>query len=212
MNRKLMAGLAAVLAAALYLSTQPEDDLLAPGKDGAPRAHAQGPQSHGGPDEDAAPATPRDGLRVPERQADRAAQKADLAPWVGQALLSGVTRWQARPSEVLAPAPGRSALLAWGGNSPPPQPPPPLAHAEPPPPPPPVAPRFPHAWVGRFNDEPVAAAASGVSRAVLSGPQTTWVVRAGDVIEGQWRIDRIQDRSLSLTYLPLQQQQTVTMK
>ena len=83
-----------------------------------------------------------------------------------------------------------------------------------------MAPRFPHAWVGRFNDESVAAAASGASgvaaqpvqRAILNGPETTWVVRAGDVIEGQWRVDRIQDRTMSLTYLPLKQQQTVVMR
>lgn len=73
------------------------------------------------------------------------------------------------------------------------------------PPPPPMAPRFPHAWVGRFNDE-------AVNRAVLSGPQSTWVVRAGDVLEGQWRVDAIQDRRMTLTYLPLNQQQTVGMK
>ena len=75
-----------------------------------------------------------------------------------------------------------------------------------------MAPPFPHAWVGRFNDETSSPSAKAVSRAVLVGAQATWVVRTGDVIEGQWRVDLIQDRSMRLTYLPLQQQQTVAMK
>ena len=100
-----------------------------------------------------------------------------------------------------------------------------------------MAPRFPHAWIGRVNDEAVnavtapaaaavanaSAAASGataaparparpIQRAVLAGPVATWVVKEGDVIEGQWRVDSIQDRTMRLTYLPLQQSQTVSMK
>lgn len=68
-----------------------------------------------------------------------------------------------------------------------------------------MAPPFPHAWVGRFNDDRAL-------RAVLTGAQSTWVVKAGDVIEGQWRVDEIQDRTMSLTYLPLKQQQTLVMR
>ena len=36
--------------------------------------------------------------------------------------------------------------------------------------------------------------------------------KVGDVIDGQWRVDRIQDRQLQLTYLPLQQTLSVAMK
>lgn len=77
-----------------------------------------------------------------------------------------------------------------------------------------MAPRFPHAWIGRVNDEASSAASAprAIQRAVLAGPVATWVVKEGDVIDSQWRVDRIQDRSMSLTYLPLQQSQTVSMK
>jgi len=79
-----------------------------------------------------------------------------------------------------------------------------------------MAPRFPHAWVGRFNDEASPGAASqpapATARAILAGPSSTWVVAVGDVIEGQWRVDQIQERQMRLTYLPLQQSQTVAMK
>ncbi len=95
-----------------------------------------------------------------------------------------------------------------------------------------MAPRFPYAWIGRVNDEAVEDMATGkdatasspmaasqpktllrpIQRAVLAGPVSTWVVKEGDVIEGQWRVDRIQNRSMTLTYLPLQQGQSVNMK
>jgi hypothetical protein len=65
----------------------------------------------------------------------------------------------------------------------------------------PKAPRFPHAWVGRFND-----------MVVVAGPQSTWVLAEGQVIEGQWRVDQIRDRQMQLTYLPFQQVQTVAMQ
>jgi hypothetical protein len=76
--------------------------------------------------------------------------------------------------------------------------------------------------VGRVNDEPAAslsaasstsdaAGAQPLQRAVLSSAQATWVVKAGDVIEGQWRIDQIQDRQMRLTYLPLKQSLSISM-
>ena len=58
----------------------------------------------------------------------------------------------------------------------------------------------------------MAQPARPIQRAVLAGPVATWVVKEGDVIEGQWRVDSIQDRTMRLTYLPLQQSQTVSMK
>jgi hypothetical protein len=65
--------------------------------------------------------------------------------------------------------------------------------------------------VGRFDDE-ATAGQKALRRAVISGPVSTWVAREGDVIEGQWRIDQIQERLMRLTYLPLQQSQTVALK
>jgi hypothetical protein len=42
-------------------------------------------------------------------------------------------------------------------------------------------------------------------RAVIAGPQRTWVLGAGDVLDGQWRLDTLGERQLGFTYLPLQQ-------
>jgi len=215
MRKSMWMTLIAVLAVAGWMSTQGEDELVAPSKSGkaasrpssgkADRLASRGPTSSKGASKSDAPA-------------------ADT--WVARSLIDGVKAWQQRTG--LGPL-DAGAPLAWAGNAPPP--PPPAPYVEPPPPPPPVAPPFPHRWVGRFIDEPstVAGAASassavlaspaampssaagGVQRAVLAGTLATWVVKAGDVIEGQWRIDQIQDRQMRLTYLPLKQSLSISM-
>ncbi len=137
------------------------------------------------------------------------ATQVDTGAW----LVNRVQAWQARRAEVDALPPARAmtaaAPSAWSAAMPPPPPPPPkqaqAADAKP------VAPPFPHQWVGRFDDE-ASGGAKAVRRAVISGPVSTWVAREGDVIEGQWRVDQIQERLIRLTYLPLQQSQTVAMK
>lgn len=200
MNRKLMIGLAVVAGLSLYVSLQSDDELLAPGKAGA-RA---GPSA----------------TKVVRAGGKGAAAVVPMVPWVSAALVDGIRQWQARINPGERQATFDANRQPWSSARPPAPPPPPVLAQQDAPPPPPMAPRFPHAWVGRFNDEPIALAAgaasdpakAGIARAVLTGPQSTWVVRAGDVIEGQWRVDRIQDRTMSLTYLPLQQQQTIAMR
>lgn len=218
MNRGLLLVLALVGGLSLYLGSQSDDDLLAASRQpgGKPGAQASrvGPGNQGEQGERAEQAERVRATTSAPHQADKRAPP--MEPWLADGLTQGVTRWQARlagqgPSSAGEPA-------AWRSVQPPP--PPRVAVVDPGPPPAPTAPPFPHAWVGRFNDEAVATAATGssapasqvIARAVLAGPQSTWVVRAGDVIEGQWRIDRIQDRTMSLTYLPLKQQQTVVMR
>lgn len=214
MNRKLLIALVVVGGLAAWMGGQGDDDLLASQKSGkAPSRHEREQNAD-------APSADRQG---PTARPGSEAKGELIAPWVAVSLMDGVQRWHQRvPVQDGDAATHRSAKtgLAWASTVPPP---PPssrqrVEEVAPPPPPPPMAPRFPHAWVGRFNDDAplqaasAASAAPPVARAVLTSPQSTWVVRAGDVIEGQWRIDRIQDRTMSLTYLPLQQQQTVVMR
>jgi len=218
MNRGLLLVLALVGGLSLFLGSQSDDDLLAASRQpgGKPVAQAsrgapgnQGEQGERGEQPEGGRA--RAGATRP---ADKRAPPMEA--WLADGLTQGAARWQARLAGQGPSAAGDPA--AWRSVQPPP--PPRAAVVDAGPPPAPTAPPFPHAWVGRFNDEAVAVAASGASapasqviaRAVLAGPQSTWVVRAGDVIEGQWRIDRIQDRTMSLTYLPLKQQQTVVMR
>lgn len=209
MNRMLLIALVLVAGLAVFMGGQGDDDLLASPK-GTQAQHKRGRD-------------PAQAGQAVERKSAAGVSKGDaVEPWVAQALVDGVTRWQQRARDA-SPMDGVGrAAMAWASASPPPPPPPPKPRAEEqaPPPPPPMAPRFPHAWVGRFNEEGAAqqqdgagaSAPGAIARAVLTSPQNTWVVRVGDVIEGQWRIDRIQDRTMSLTYLPLQQQQTIAMR
>ena len=211
MRTPLKIALAVAVLGAGWAATQQDDgvELAVSDKRGASsgKRAAATDDPHGAPRPNAtvAPAT------------RRAAQaSAAAAPWTDAALSEGVRAWRLRVSdaEVLPPARPMttSSPSAWASMAPPP--PPPVKEAPPPPPPPPMAPRFPHAWIGRVNDETASAASAPrpIQRAVLAGPVSTWVVKDGDVIDGQWRVDRIQDRTMRLTYLPLQQSQTVSMK
>lgn len=150
------------------------------GDDGTvePARQGAGPDRRGG-----APAAKRS-MKVDDDQAQR--------------LVRSVAQWQSR--QPLPPLTTDTAT-PWSSQRPPP---PPLAETVSAAPPPPMAPPFPHAWVGRFNDS--------ANRAIVAGMDATWVVAVGDVIDGQWRVDQIQERQMSLTYLPLQQHQTVAMK
>lgn len=145
---------------------------------------------------DAPDPSARDGRPKAPTSRQAPSAEADLQARSKVHLVQSVSLWQAR----LQPStPVRALSTAWSSQQPPPPPPEPVLA-----PPPPRAPAFPHAWVGRYiDDQP---------RAIINGPTTTWVVKVGDVIEGQWRVDRIQDRQLQLTYLPLQQTLSVAMK
>lgn len=210
MNRGLLITLALVAGLSVYLmSSGGDDELLAPDKQGgAAAAKTPARAKAGGRDEDGRSSGQGQGQGQGRRGAAATPGSAPIEPWVASALTDGVTQWRARLQPPIGTDQGMDAKgrFAWASMQAPP--PPPVRAAAPAQdlePPPPMAPRFPHAWVGRFDDE-------DAQRAVLAGPQSTWVVRVGDVIEGQWRIDRIQDRSMSLTYLPLQQQQTLAMR
>ena len=198
MRKPLLIGLAGVLGLTLWLSSQDEGDgeIEVLTRQGAPAAAP--------PPADAA-LSPPEAASAPVGRARQPGQAASTDGWIRQAMLEGVQGWRRRRTEAAALPPERpmtsSAPSAWASQQPPPPPPPPKgasASAL-------MAPRFPHNWVGRVNDD-------AVQRAVLTGAVNTWVVRAGDVIEGQWRIDRIQERTMTLTYLPLAQSQTVSMK
>lgn len=92
-------------------------------------------------------------------------------------------------------------LLAWG----PPPPPPPAAAPPPPPPPPPSAPPFPYQLIGRLVDGQQATA-------LLAGPTKALAVKAGDLVDGQWRVEQIHERGLNLIWLPAKLTQTVAFR
>jgi hypothetical protein len=98
--------------------------------------------------------------------------------------------WRAVPAQAVA---------AWG--APPPPPPPPAtavatAPARVPPP------KFGYTWIGQLDD--------GASvQVLLDGPQRSFGARVGEVLDGTWRIDRVANTRLQLTWLPTGEAVTV---
>lgn len=80
-------------------------------------------------------------------------------------------------------------------------PPPPVTAG---PPPPPQAPPLPYSFIGKKQED-------GAWEVYLAVGDDTRVVRAHSVLDGQYRIDAIRPPTLSLTYLPLQQVQTLNI-
>jgi len=111
--------------------------------------------------------------------------------------------WEAPKREPWAPI---ESVAAWSPPPPPPPPPPPVAVVtSPAPPPAPVAPSFPYQLIGRLDS-------GGVSQALMSGDYRSLSVKAGDVIDGQWRIDRVNANSVSMTWLPAKLPQTIQFR
>lgn len=176
-GRALWGVLALVLAAAAWLGQTPDDELLAP-RDTRPDRSTPASRA--------------------TSQADTAQPAEAMADGPRDALASPAW-WQAQHTEWVRRATTTSERpldmphAAWGSWAP--EVPAPLARA--PEQSAPQAPAFPHAWVGRVVDD--------MPRAVIAGPQRTWVLRTGEVLDGQWRLDALGERQLSFTYLPLQQ-------
>lgn len=83
----------------------------------------------------------------------------------------------------------------------PPPPPPPQSNA---PPAPPMAPPIPFMYLGK-------AAADGAWEVYLSQGDKTYTVRNNTVIDGVYRIEKIAPPLMTVTYLPLKQQQQMNI-
>ncbi len=98
------------------------------------------------------------------------------------------------------PEPSATALAAW--SAPPPPAPPAAPQAAPARP---KAPPFPYQWIGQLDD-------GDTVQALLSSPQRSFGVRAGDVLDGRWRVERLALRGLQVTWLPTGDQVDVTAR
>ena len=83
-----------------------------------------------------------------------------------------------------------------------PPPPPPPAPTPPPPPPAPVAPALPFTFMGRMveNDH---------TTVFLTKQNESYSVKLNDVLEREYRVDKIDNDQVTFTYLPLNVQQTL---
>ncbi len=96
-------------------------------------------------------------------------------------------------------ASGAAPLFAVQSWQPPPPPPPP-----PDPPAEPAAPPFPYSYMGGLSDDSGRTAFFNRGDRVLP-------VRAGETVDGQFRVDHLDETSMSLTYLPLNKTLQVTL-
>jgi hypothetical protein len=71
-------------------------------------------------------------------------------------------------------------------------------------PPPPSAPPVPYAVIGKKFE-------AGQWEVFLARGEQTFLARPGQTLEGTYRVDRIQPPALTLTYLPLGQEQTLAI-
>lgn len=97
-------------------------------------------------------------------------------------------------------ASGEGVFMGQNWNPPPPPPPPPSNT----PPPPPMAPPMPFTYIGK-------ALADGTWEVFLSRGDKTYSVRNQTVIDGTYRVEKIAPPLMSLTYLPLNQQQQMNI-
>lgn len=58
---------------------------------------------------------------------------------------------------------------------------------------PPPVPSFSYKLIGRLDD--------GIPQALLSGTSRSFGVKAGDVIDGQWRVDSVEAQTVTVTWL-----------
>lgn len=146
-----------------------------------------------------------------------AAAPVRRAPPAGAASAAAVASGPASASAATAAAlPGRapwaevsSAQLAAWQPPPPPPPPPAPPPVVAPPPPPPVAPPAPYQMIGRVVE---GEGARAVQVALLAGASKALSAKAGDVLDGQWRVEQVSDSGVRLTWLPGSLPQTIVFK
>ena len=73
------------------------------------------------------------------------------------------------------------------------------------PPPAPVAPPFPYAYLGGLSED-------GVRTAFFTQGDRVLPVKAGDTVDAAYRVDQMNEKQMTLTYLPLNQTLTVTLR
>lgn len=137
--------------------------------------------------------------KTPREQAARPAQ-----PHASAKRSAEETRVELERLEKAAPPKNGKKKVgnAFGSTSwyvPPPPPPPP----KPLPPPPPAAPPMPFTYLGLYE------AGSGKVIMLVKGDQV-YTVSVGDVIDNTYRIERVGDGMVELTYLPLNIKQSIS--
>ncbi len=148
--------------------------------------------------------------QLDEEGADAAA--ALVAPTARRAMASGPAAAASAPAAADPwgvpaerppwPEPLQVQLQAWGQPAPPPAP---VRTGPPAPPAPPQAPPLPYQLIGRIEAD------DGRPQAILAGSNGSLLqLRAGDLIDGQWRVEALTPDAVRLLWLPGQQPLTLS--
>ena len=79
---------------------------------------------------------------------------------------------------------------------------------------------FPYQWVGLWTEPSSAADGNGLQpaavptaqpMAIIAGPNSTWMVKQGDVLDEDWKIASISASQLQVIYLPSMARETISM-
>lgn len=104
---------------------------------------------------------------------------------------------QKTPEDEGKPVANAFKSTSWYIAKPAPPPPPP------PPPPEPTAPPLPFTYMGRYEDPPKLLV-------ILASGNKVYTVSEGEVIDGNYRVEHITDSAVSLVYLPLNINQSLS--
>jgi hypothetical protein len=126
--------------------------------------------------------------RAPQQQAE--ATPSAAAAEAPQGAIQVKARTEPRLKNIRDP---------FAGAAPVAPPPPPVQAA---PPPAPQAPPMPFSYRGKLVEE-------GNVLVILAGRTDTYVAKVGDVIEQSYRIDEVSEETVKLTYLPLNEPQSL---
>ncbi len=198
-------------ALALTLATSAGLAWWAPEEDGDTVLASARPRS--GPPPNAPAATAATGVPA-HASPDQPSVRQTSSPPAASLPAQPTAETPAAPARSPWPAAPAAALAAWGQAPAAPPPAPTPAAAEGPPP----VPKFPYSFIGRLDDgaEPTSASTTGTaaiaSTVLLGGTQRSLGVRVGDVLDGQWRVDRITRSALHLTWLPTGQATQLSLR
>lgn len=112
-----------------------------------------------------------------------------------QSLRLSLENRQRSQGEATDPVEDLFKAKSWYVPPPPPKP---------EPPPPPAPPPLPFRYMGKLLEE-------GKLTVFITNQDRNYAVKAGDTIEGSYRVDRIDPQQVLFTYLPLNMQQTLVI-
>lgn len=181
----MLAALAVAAWFAFFGDKTPNSDVAEPAK----RSAAASASAKNAPAQRSAAAASDDTPRATEKDGAAKKHKRDIV------ILAVHDR-----KELIGGASSGNIAGLFGTQSWTPPPPPPPVNAGPPPPP--TAPELPFTFLGKKNED-------AKWEVYLAHGDTTLIVQEKSVIEGTYRVDSIKPPLLTLTYLPMNQQQTL---